>query len=71
MRKELAVSWINSYAAWAGVAEYRLALDLVARRRVDADGLVSHRVPLDRVAEGFAMANDKAASGATKVMVMP
>jgi threonine dehydrogenase-like Zn-dependent dehydrogenase len=49
----------------------RKELDLVARRCVQAAPLVTHRVGLDRIAQGFAWAADKAASGATKVMVIP
>jgi threonine dehydrogenase-like Zn-dependent dehydrogenase len=71
MRKELDMCWINSYSTWDGVSEYALALALVAGGRVQAAALVSHRVPLDRIGQGFAWANDKAASGATKVMVVP
>jgi 2-desacetyl-2-hydroxyethyl bacteriochlorophyllide A dehydrogenase len=71
MRKELDLCWINSYSTWDGVREFALALELLAAGRVQARPLMSHRVPLDRIAEGFAWANDKAASGATKVMVIP
>jgi 2-desacetyl-2-hydroxyethyl bacteriochlorophyllide A dehydrogenase len=71
MRKELQLSWINSYSSWNGVREYQLALDLVAQGRVQAAPLVTHRVALDEVGTGFALASDKAASGATKVMVVP
>ena len=71
MRKELDLVWINSYSTWDGVREYELALDLVARGRVQAAPLVTHRVGLDHIAQGFAWAADKAVSGATKVMVIP
>jgi 2-desacetyl-2-hydroxyethyl bacteriochlorophyllide A dehydrogenase len=71
MRKELDLIWINSYSTWHGVREYELALELVARGRVQAAPLVSHRVGLDEIAQAFAWAADKAASGATKVMVTP
>jgi 2-desacetyl-2-hydroxyethyl bacteriochlorophyllide A dehydrogenase len=71
MRKELQLSWINSYSSWNGVPEYQLALDLVAAGHVHVAPLVTHRVPLDDIGTGFALANDKAASGATKVMVVP
>lgn len=71
MRKELDLVWINSYSTWDGVREYALALELLAGGRVQAAPLVSHRVPLEQVAQGFAWAADKAASGAAKVMVIP
>ncbi len=71
MRRELELTWVNSYSTWNGVREYAIALDLLASGRVQATPLVTHRVPLDRVADGFRLANDKATSGATKVMVTP
>lgn len=71
MRRELELTWVNSYSSWNGVREYAIALDLLASGRVQAAPLVTHRVSLDRVADGFRLANDKAASGATKVMVTP
>ena len=71
MRKELDVRWVNSYSTWDGVREFQIALDLLASGRVQARPLITHRVSLDRVAEGFAWANDKRASGAIKVLVVP
>jgi 2-desacetyl-2-hydroxyethyl bacteriochlorophyllide A dehydrogenase len=70
MRKELDVCWINSYSTWQGMREYALALELLAARRLEPAPLVTHRVPLERIAEGFALACAKATSGATKVMVV-
>ena len=71
MRKELDVRWVNSYSTWGGVREFQIALDLMASGRVQARPLITHRVSLDRVAEGFAWANDKRSSGAIKVLVVP
>jgi 2-desacetyl-2-hydroxyethyl bacteriochlorophyllide A dehydrogenase len=71
MRRELELGWVNSYSTWNGVREYAIALDLLSSGRVQATPLVTHRVSLSQVAEGFRLADNKAASGATKVMVMP
>lgn len=71
MRKEVEIRWVNSYSTWEGVREFQIALDLLASGRVQAGKLITHRVPLDRVAEGFAWANDKRGSGAIKVLVIP
>jgi 2-desacetyl-2-hydroxyethyl bacteriochlorophyllide A dehydrogenase len=71
MRKEVDLRWINSYSTWDGVREFQIALDLLATGRVNARALITHRVPLDRVADGFALANDKARSSAIKVLVIP
>src|SRR5581483_2477951 len=71
MRKEVEIRWVNSYSTWQGVREFQIALDLLASGKVQAGPLITHRVSLDRVAEGFAWANDKKGSGAIKVLVIP
>jgi len=71
MRKEVSLIWINSYSTWNGVPEYQIALELLASGRIDADRLVSHRIPLANVKQGFALADDKSSSAAVKVMIVP
>lgn len=70
-RKEIDLRWCNSYATWNGVREYQIALDLVAEGRVQAEPLITHRFPLTEIADAFAAADDKRASGAVKVVVQP
>jgi L-iditol 2-dehydrogenase len=48
--KELAV--LGSYGATH--RQYRITMDYLNRRRDDLEGLVTHRLPLDRIEEGFA-----------------
>jgi 2-desacetyl-2-hydroxyethyl bacteriochlorophyllide A dehydrogenase len=71
MRKELDLRWVNSYSSWEGVRELQIALDLLAAGTVQARPLLTHRVPLDRIAEGFAWAEQKRESRAVKVLVIP
>ena len=52
----------------AGPFDTRDALAMIASGRVDAEGLVSHRLPLGRVEEAFALARS---GEATKVVVEP
>jgi L-iditol 2-dehydrogenase len=52
----------------AGPYDTRDALDLIASGRVDAEALVSHRLPLQRIEEAFALARS---GEATKVVVEP
>lgn len=70
-RKELTITWCNSYGLWDGISEYQIALNLLASGRVRAEPLITHHFRLDQIAEGFAAAADKRNSGATKVLVHP
>jgi threonine dehydrogenase-like Zn-dependent dehydrogenase len=68
-RKELTITWANSYSYWNGRSEYDIALDLVASGRVKAEPLITHHFPLEKIAEAFVAADDKRGSGAVKVLV--
>ncbi len=61
------VTIAHSYAG--PPAEMRAALDLIAGRRVDVASMVTHRLPLDRIAEGFHLVAE--AGESLKVMVLP
>ncbi|MDP6775962.1 MAG: hypothetical protein QGI83_04275 [Candidatus Latescibacteria bacterium] len=56
---------------WDGVSEYQIALDLLASGRIETEPLITHRFPMDRIGQAFAAADDKARSGAIKVLVIP
>lgn len=45
------ISIVHSYAG--PPADMRTALELIAQRRVDVAGMVTHRLPLERTGEGF------------------
>ena len=47
--------------------DLQTALDLIATGRVRVDDLITHRLPLDRIAEGFRLVADAAES--VKVVV--
>lgn len=70
-RKELTITWCNSYSSWNGVSEYAIALDMLASGRVQAEPIITHHYPLSRIADAFAAAADKRSSSAIKVMVHP
>jgi threonine dehydrogenase-like Zn-dependent dehydrogenase len=71
MRQELSLHWVWSYGLWDGVPEYQIALDLLAAGRIKAAPLITHRYPLAQIKQAFAAADDKRASGAIKVLVLP
>lgn len=71
MRKEVTLRWIWSYGLWDGVPEFQITLDMMAEGRLDVAPLITHRFPLAHIADAFAAADDKASSGAVKVLVKP
>ena len=58
----------SSIADGTGSALYELALNLIARGDVDVAGLISHRLPLARVADAYDLARTRR-DGALKVAV--
>ncbi|MFD0744825.1 zinc-binding dehydrogenase [Phytohabitans flavus] len=68
-QREAAVRWSNSYGACVdGVPDFRRARDLLVAGAVDAAALITHRLPLARLPDGFRALADRDA-GAVKVMV--
>ncbi len=70
-RKEVRLVFSNSYALWNGVPEFKIALDMLAAGKLKAAPYITHTFPLERIAEGFAAADNKQASGAIKVLILP
>ncbi len=71
MRKQIQIVWINSYGVWGGIPAIRIAMDMVHSGDFRPSQLISHRVALSDIARGFALAADRAASQASKVIVLP
>jgi threonine dehydrogenase-like Zn-dependent dehydrogenase len=70
-RKEVTITWCNSYSSWNGISEYVIALDLLASGRVIAEPLITHHYPLNQIGAAFIAAADKKTSQAVKVLVHP
>lgn len=68
--RELRMFFPVTYGTLDGVTDFSLALDLLVRERAMLGTLITHRLPLDRADEAFALAADKA-SGALRVVVTP
>jgi L-iditol 2-dehydrogenase len=62
--KELAV--LGAYGATQ--RQYRITMDYLNRRRADLEGLVTHRLPLDQIDEGFGAIRS---GGGLKVVIEP
>ncbi len=71
MRRELSLIWVWSYALRGSRPEFAIALDLLARGALQAAPLITHRFPLERIAEAFAAADDKTVGNSIKVIVNP
>lgn len=69
--KEANLLWSWSYGLWEGVAEFKIALDLLAAGKLRARELITHTFALDRILDAFAAADSKQQSGAIKVLVLP
>jgi threonine dehydrogenase-like Zn-dependent dehydrogenase len=71
MRKQMQITWINSYGAWKGVPEFKIALDMMVSGRFHPLDIITHRFPLDEIGDAFYAAANKNESGAIKVLVVP
>ena len=69
MRNEVNVAFSWSYSTWKGVPEFVIALDMLARGKLDAESLITHRFPLDKISDGFHAALNKGESDALKVLI--
>jgi L-iditol 2-dehydrogenase len=67
--KEATLIGSNCYARAPGEPDFATAIRLVAGHREALSPLVTHRVKLDEIARGFALASDKK-SGAIKVSIL-
>lgn len=68
--REVRLFFPVTYGTLHGVADFDLALGLLARKQTQLAQLVTHQVPLEGIDEAFALAANKAA-GALRVVVVP
>jgi 2-desacetyl-2-hydroxyethyl bacteriochlorophyllide A dehydrogenase len=69
--RELTVTWFYSHSRRGERAEYEIALDLITQGKLQAARLITHHYPLDRISEAFSTADNHAATGSIKVVVVP
>jgi len=70
-RKQIQITWINSYSTWDGVPEFKIAMEMMMSGRFRPLQIITHRFPLDEIGAAFAAADNKRESGAIKVLVIP
>jgi L-iditol 2-dehydrogenase len=71
METELTIAPCWSFDTWEGRSEFAAAIALVAGGAVRLAPAISHRFPLEELAEAFAAADDRGASKAVKVLIEP
>jgi len=69
--KEISIVFIFSYAKWGIDAEFKIALNLLESKRINAAPLITHRYILDEINDGFTAALNKKESKAIKVIINP
>jgi threonine dehydrogenase-like Zn-dependent dehydrogenase len=69
MKKELNITWSNSYSTWDGISEYQQALDLLSQGKLNPEPIITHRFNQSDIQKGFEAANNKKESAAIKVMI--
>jgi threonine dehydrogenase-like Zn-dependent dehydrogenase len=68
--KDVTLMFCLNHGVIGHTADYQLCLDWMASRKVPAQDLVTHEMPLARLAEAFELSADKT-RGAVKVIVRP
>lgn len=68
--REIRMFFPVTYSTLDGVSDFEFALELLVREQETLSQLVTHRLPLDRVDDAFALAADKG-RGALRVVVTP
>lgn len=67
--KEVRIFGSNCYGRPGRISDYEMAIEIMRRNADTLRPLITHRFPLDKVAEAYAAADDKA-SGAIKVHIV-
>jgi L-iditol 2-dehydrogenase len=69
--KEINIIFIWSYAKWGINAEFKIALNLLESKKINATPLISYKYTLDKINDAFATALNKKESNAVKVIINP
>lgn len=71
LRNELDVTFSWSYSTWDTSSEFAISIELAECRAVDVRPLITHKVALTDIVRGFDLLENRRASNAVKVVVIP
>lgn len=71
MGREITIAGSQSYDQRDDKSEFQIALGMVAAAKCKPEKLVTHRLPLDRIAEAFELSDKHAESNAVRVLLDP
>lgn len=69
--RELSLHGVFCYGRRGLRSEFEIAIDLQAKGKLQTEALITHRFPLDDVAQAFETADQKIETGSIKVIVNP
>jgi len=69
--RELTITWFYSHGRRGERAEYEIVLDLMSRKKITPERLITHHFPLEQISEAFSVADNHAQTGSIKVIVNP
>jgi len=70
LTKELRLTGAWGYEYWTHTKEFAISLELLARGKIDAKTLITHRYPLDKVSEAYETAMTKERKKSIKVEIV-
>jgi threonine dehydrogenase-like Zn-dependent dehydrogenase len=68
--QEIDLISISSFSYWGNDREFKIVLDLLIDEKIDANSLITHRFPLERINEAFETADNKRKTNAIKVVIV-
>ena len=69
--RELSLHGVFCYGRRGLRSEFEIAIDLQAKGKLQTESLITHRFPLDDIAEAFETADNKDETNSIKVIVNP
>ncbi len=68
--QEIDLISVSSFSYWGNDREFKIVLDLLIDGKIDANSLITHRFPLERINEAFETADNKRKTNAIKVVLV-